>query len=239
MKLNHKFRLVPVDENSLKVDNVESDIDSLLRSKDIPDYKKMAIFESLIRQLQILKQELARPRTVRVENQPALPTIAFPTEKVPLSALKVDDLGQIVLNNQLIPALSLTDTIDSVKSLDDSAKTLPSVPTTVSTIKPASSKVTTKIPHLAVRPKHSTKKIAGVDAGDSSAEMIPLLVEKPSFANVVKEIAKSSPRLAVSKIPIAAASSSKTTVRKKPGTPVVKQPFKFGRGRRLYIRTWP
>ena len=70
MKLNHKFKLTPIDENASKIQSVEADMATLLQSKTVPNYVKMALYESLMNQLQIFKQEEARPVAVEMYNTP-------------------------------------------------------------------------------------------------------------------------------------------------------------------------
>lgn len=70
MKLNHKFRLIPLDEDESRIQALESDITSLLANKKIPDFKKMAVYENLLLQMQTYKQEMRRPPVVALQKEP-------------------------------------------------------------------------------------------------------------------------------------------------------------------------
>lgn len=71
MKLNRKFRLIPIDEDEARLTNLESDISTLMLDKKIPDYKKMAVFESLVKQLQTLKRLMKDAPVVRLMKEPS------------------------------------------------------------------------------------------------------------------------------------------------------------------------
>lgn len=119
MKLNHKFRLVPFDDNQTRVHELEQNINSLLENKQLPDYKKMALFEALIGQLQTLKQSLEVPPVVQIkeiERSDIIPNFAMPLNErqiwEKLKELRANEKGEIVLHGRAIPDSKLTENLD-------------------------------------------------------------------------------------------------------------------------------
>lgn len=117
MKLNHKFRLVPLAEDESAVQKLEADMKSLLTNKSIPDYKKMAVYEGLLRQLQEYKQRLGSAAVeIQSTKSDIIPPYALPEHETrlwtDLPQMRSTSSGEIVLDGHVLQGSSFADNLD-------------------------------------------------------------------------------------------------------------------------------
>ncbi|CAI4220863.1 unnamed protein product, partial [Auanema sp. JU1783] len=118
MKLNHKFRLVPVDEETLNLNNFEDELKDLRDNNKIPDYKKAELYEDLIARLRNYRESINTPPLVQVATPPSF---VVPDYKLPksfsdlwsrLPEIRTSDKGELVINNTVTPNTNINQLLD-------------------------------------------------------------------------------------------------------------------------------
>ncbi|CAI4220422.1 unnamed protein product, partial [Auanema sp. JU1783] len=117
-KLNHKFRLVPVDEESANISNFEEELKKLRDSTKIPDYKKAGLYEDLIARLRNYRESINTPPLIQVADQTRfiVPDYPLPDEFPDLWSrlpeVRSTEKGELVLSDQVIPNTSVKQLLD-------------------------------------------------------------------------------------------------------------------------------
>lgn len=122
MKLNHKFKLIPVDENEARLESLKEDVSKLMSNRKIQPFEKMALFEGLIQQLQRHKKELGEIKpipTVQTPRTDLIPDYKLSTvekgmwERMP--GLRTNDKEEVVIDGQVIPGSNWKSILDYTK----------------------------------------------------------------------------------------------------------------------------
>ncbi|CAI4220401.1 unnamed protein product, partial [Auanema sp. JU1783] len=117
-KLNHKFRLVPVDEESANISNFEEELKKLRDNTKIPDYKKAGLYEDLIARLRNYRESINTPPLIQIADQPRFIVPDYPFhEEFPdlwsrLPEVRSTEKGELVLSDQVIPNTSVKQLLD-------------------------------------------------------------------------------------------------------------------------------
>lgn len=118
MKLNHKFRLIPADEETINIDSFESEMKTLRENKKIPDYKKLQLYEDLIARLRNYRDSINKPPVVAIAEKPE---IVIPDYKLPkqfedlwvrFPEIRSTATDELVLNGEVIPNTNINAILD-------------------------------------------------------------------------------------------------------------------------------
>ena len=99
MKLNHKFKLVPIDEETKHVASLQEKMTKVATSKTLPDDEKVAIYEDLLARLKNYKESInydkkQSPTFVLDNNQ---------GENAMSNALENPSKAELVINGTVAP----------------------------------------------------------------------------------------------------------------------------------------
>lgn len=118
MKLTHKFKLVPVDDESRHVSDMRDKMDAVLRDQKLDQHEKAALYEDLLARMRNLKASMDTVPKVQILEAPE-----HFTPRIPLSTMnrhfwnenpeiQTNAKEEVIINGNVIPDSNISDYVN-------------------------------------------------------------------------------------------------------------------------------
>ena len=119
MRLNHKFKLVPITESdeASNITSLKARMEEVLKEKNVSDNEKISIFADLLARLRNYNSELDSPPSFQIHTPPRsdivpqLPVRSTRLDKI-VKTVRGNDANEMVLDGRTIPGTNINDIIN-------------------------------------------------------------------------------------------------------------------------------